>query len=285
MKLIIVSGRSGSGKSSALQALEDAGFHCIDNIPVSMLLDLPKTIRQSSDIQKLAVCIDARNSAASLQLFPSVFTEIRQDLDTDLIFLSSEEQTIFKRYSANRRRHPLTNENTSLSEAIEVEKFILKPIADLADLTLDTSKLSVQALRTTLKDRVVENRSHQLSLQFISFGFKHGAPDDADFMFDVRCLPNPYWDPSLRKYTGQHQPIIDFLAKEEMVHLMFNDIFNFVNRWLVHFERNNRSYLTIAIGCTGGQHRSVYLAEQLNKAMQSKNINVQLRHRELGNNL
>ncbi|BCE02458.1 RNase adapter RapZ [Marinicellulosiphila megalodicopiae] len=282
MKLIILSGRSGSGKSTALQALEDAKFHCIDNFPVSMLLDLPKNLQENDDIQNLALCIDARNSAKSLKKFAHTYNELSQDIDTDLIFLDADPQTLFKRFSTNRRRHPLTNDNTSLSEAIEIEKYILKPLEDFSQLKIDTSKLSEQQLRTVIRDRVIKHEQSHLSLQFISFGFKHGAPTDADFVFDVRCLPNPYWNPDLRSYTGQHQPIIDFLSEQPEVSQMYVDIFSFIEKWIPQFEQNNRSYLTVAIGCTGGQHRSVYLAEKLTKGMQTKHVNVQVRHRELG---
>ncbi|MBN3564480.1 RNase adapter RapZ [Aliamphritea spongicola] len=287
MKLVVISGRSGSGKSTALQALEDIGFYCIDNLPAHLLPQLitrpPE--KSSSDAPKtlLAVSIDARNPLSNLEEFPAILKKLRekQNISCELLYLDSNEEVLLKRYSATRRKHPLSNEQRSLKDAIEYERELLGPLAELADLRLDTTRLSLYQLRDSIKLRIMQKQEQGLSIQFESFGFKHGLPLDLDFTYDVRCLPNPYWLPPLREYTGLQQPVIDFLSQETEVNEMLADITGYLEKWLPVFEKNNRSYVTIGIGCTGGHHRSVFIAEQLASHFRRTMDNVHVRHREL----
>lgn len=282
MRVIVISGRSGAGKSTALHVLEDAGFNCIDNLPASLLPELINNLSRQPQEQPCAVSIDARNTWNELEKFPELLQQIKQHgTQCEILFLDAKSEILIKRFSETRRKHPLSNQTTDLKESIQLERELLDPIADSANLTIDTSGLNLHELRDLIKQRVIDQKEETLSLQFQSFGFKHGIPIDVDFVFDVRCLPNPYWKSHLRNYTGQQQPVIDFLAKEEDVQDMLTDIREFVTRWLPKFIANNRSYLTIAIGCTGGQHRSVFLSEQLYDVFKSVHDNTQLRHREL----
>lgn len=284
MRLLILSGRSGSGKSTALQALEDLGFYCIDNLPVGLLPALVEQIlhQPMADKTGIAISIDARNTPLGLGQFPSIFKRlIKPPIACDILYLDATPTTLLKRFSATRRRHPLSNDDKGLTQAIEQERVLLEPIANLADLTIDTTRLSLYELRDIIKLRVAGRSNQELALQFQSFGFKHGVPLDADLVYDVRCLPNPYWDPSLRQYTGRDQPVIDYLQQQSLVTEMQSDICLFIEKWLPEFQNNNRSYLTICIGCTGGQHRSVYLAEQLAGHFKRTMHNVLVQHREL----
>jgi UPF0042 nucleotide-binding protein len=293
MRLVIISGRSGSGKSAALNVLEDQGFYCIDNLPLGLLPALAEQAQQQKDhpsleseasLQKLAVSIDARNVAQDMSQFPNILKSIDSDkFISEVLFLDATKDTLMQRFSSTRRKHPLTNISTSLAEAIEHEHQLLHPIRDLADLSLDTTRLSVHELASIIKLRLINKETKDMALLFQSFGFKHGIPIDADLVFDVRNLPNPYWDPNLRQYTGKDQPIIDFLTKEEIVNDMLNDIKDYLTKWLPSFEHANRSYMTVAIGCTGGHHRSVFISEALTRAFSEKFENVQIRHRELPN--
>lgn len=283
MKLVIISGRSGSGKSSALHLLEDEGYYCIDNLPVSLITELVNRFRDtasSSDLDKVALCIDARNTSSDLKDFITLLDEKPDDVEVEIIFLDTETNKLLKRFSETRRRHPLSNKNIPLAEAIEKEKKRLEPIADQATLTIDTTEMSLHELRSTLKTRLVEKNGPGISVLFQSFGFKHGIPQDADIVYDIRILPNPHWDPQLRNLTGLDQPVIDFLDHQHEVESMFSDIKDYLEKWLPAFENNNRSYITIAIGCTGGQHRSVYMAERLARFFGHDYNNVQVRHRE-----
>ena len=286
MKLVIISGRSGSGKSSALQALEDCGYYCVDNIPVSILDQLPGTLKKAhSQAPAMAVSIDVRNVPGAMESFPSVLKQLRaRKIDCMVIFLDADSNTLIKRYNATRRRHPLTNEDYSLAEAIEFETKLLGPVQSQATLKIDTSPLSVHQIRERLRAvcSADNGQASTISLLVQSFGFKHGMPIDADFVFDVRCLPNPFWIESLRRYNGREKPIQDFLSAEKDVGRMQNDILTFIKDWLPSFESGQRTYMTIAIGCTGGQHRSVYLAEQIGRLLSAQLVNkVQVRHREL----
>jgi len=279
MKLIILSGRSGSGKTVALHALEDQEFYCIDNLPLSMLPQLVEKVRSHED--NVAVSIDARALPAELENFNDIYKQLVEDKITlEVIYLDSDEATLLKRFSETRRRHPLTQDGLSLREAIDREKQLLEPIAISADLNVDTSKLNVHQLRDMIKSRLIGNTS-SLDLMFISFGYKHGIPADADFVFDARCLPNPYWDESLREFTGRDYPVINFLEEQSRVQEFYWQIKVFLHTWLPRFETDNRSYVTVAIGCTGGQHRSVYICEQLAQHFQQDRAKVSLRHREL----
>ncbi|MFW1677965.1 RNase adapter RapZ [Pontibacter sp. JAM-7] len=284
MKLVILSGRSGSGKSTALQALEDIGFYCIDNLPALLLPDLVSQMSsETCHPERIAVSIDARNLVSNLSRFPDILNQLKQQgwAECEVIYLDSAEATLIKRYSSTRRKHPLTNENTSLQQAIIQESQLLEPIANMADIRIDTTRLSLYELRDTVKMRVAQRKEQTLSLLFESFGFKHGVPLDADFVYDVRALPNPHWIPELRQYTGQEQPVVDFLSAEPDVQVMVQDIQQFLARWLPLFTANNRSYVTVAIGCTGGQHRSVYISECLASHFAGLMDNVHVRHREL----
>ena len=282
MRLIVISGRSGSGKSTALHVLEDVGFNCIDNLPASLLPELVHQLEFQPKNQNLAVSIDARNTWQNLQQFPQLLQEAKiPGLQSEVLFLDAASPRLIQRFSETRRKHPLSDQTTDLKEAIALEKEFLEPIANWADLTIDTTNLTLHQLRDLVSQRVVGNNKPGMALLFMSFGFKHGIPVDVDTVFDVRCLPNPYWRPELREYTGEQQPVIDFLNEHPAVEEMFNDISRYLKRWLPEFSAINRSYFTVGIGCTGGQHRSVYLAERLHQAFRNDYPNTQRRHREL----
>jgi UPF0042 nucleotide-binding protein len=283
MKLIIISGRSGSGKTTCLHVLEDIGYYCVDNIPAS-LLDALST-RLSADnlhLDQVAVSIDARNISEDLKQFPEIYDTLQtRAIECQIIFLDADDNTLLKRFSETRRKHPLSNEHLGLMEAIVYEKELLEPIASLSSLTVNTSSLSLHQLRDIIKNRVAEHDRKGLALQFQSFGFKHGIPVDADMVYDTRCLPNPYWLPELRPFTGLDEPVISYLEQQPDVQEMLQNIITFLERWLPSFQANNRSYITVAIGCTGGQHRSVYLCEKLKQHFNSSSYNAQVRHKEL----
>ncbi|MFI4937995.1 MAG: RNase adapter RapZ [Candidatus Berkiellales bacterium] len=282
MQLVIVSGRSGSGKTISLHVLEDLGYYCVDNLPVDMLPNLVAKLQV--DHPRLAVSIDARNLPTNVNLLKEVISELRQpDLHCDIIYLDADHKSLLRRFSETRRRHPLSNENVSLQEAIEQERVLLSPLASMADITIDTSYLSHHQLCSLIRDRVARENTNNLQLLIQSFGFKNGMPADADFIFDVRCLPNPFWQPQLRGLSGKDKAICDFLQASPDVELMINDIIKFLDNWIPRFEADNRSYLTVGIGCTGGQHRSVYITEQLIGKAQKLKMNVQVRHRDLQN--
>ncbi len=282
MRLVVISGRSGSGKSTALHVLEDEGFYCIDNLPASLLGPLVEQMQQEGypTLKGIAVSIDARNTGRDLALFPAMLAKAREQMDCEIIYLDAKSSTLIKRFSETRRKHPLSSNDTDLPEAIEAEKNLLAPISDLASLNIDTSNLNLYQLRDLVLDRVARQTNAEVSLLFTSFGYKHGIPVDADLVFDVRCLPNPYWKQELRAYTGQDQAVIEFLDGEPEVQTMLTDIHDFLQKWLPSFKQNRR-YLTVAIGCTGGQHRSVYLCEKLQQQFLKKYEYTQVRHREL----
>lgn len=283
MKLIIISGRSGSGKSTVLHVLEDRGYYCIDNLPASLLSSLANRISSdATGIPNVAVSIDARNISTDLDQFPSIINELNKNsLSTEIVFLDANSQTLLKRFSESRRKHPLSSAAIGLKEAIDKESELLEPISVMASLSIDTSNMSLHQLRDTVKNRLLDDQQATLALLFQSFGFKNGLPVDADIVYDVRCLPNPYWDNSLRSLTGLDDAVVAFLDSQEEVQEMCSDIGNFLQKWLPSFESNNRSYITVALGCTGGQHRSVYLCEKLGEIFSKQSGNVQVRHREL----
>jgi|TARA_B110000305_G_scaffold140498_1_gene156619 UPF0042 nucleotide-binding protein len=284
MKLTIISGRSGSGKSTVLHILEDRGYYCIDNLPASLLPALADRIsNDDTHLSNIAVSIDARNISADLQQAPEIISELQaRELSTEIIFLDANSQTLLKRFSESRRKHPLSNESTDLREAIDIESALLESISVMANLVIDTSNMSLHQLRDLVKNRLLENSETSMALLFESFGFKNGVPVDADLVYDVRCLPNPYWDTALRSLTGLDADVATFLNSQEEVQEMVNDIRIYLEKWLPKYESNNRSYITVAVGCTGGQHRSVYIGEKLRKYFSSKIKNVQIRHRDLG---
>lgn len=284
MRLLVISGRSGSGKTSALHLLEDEGFTCVDNLPVKLL---PALIEQIGDAphaskHKFAIGIDARNLNSDLSQIESLIKDnLPANAECLVVYLDTSREVLLKRFSETRRKHPLSDQNTGLNEAIAKEKVILEPVAAAADITVDTSHMSLHELRSTIKRLVVGEESKGMAIMFKSFGFKYGVPVDADFIFDVRCLPNPYWSPELRSQSGLEAGVIEFLNSQQEVDDMFDDICAFVQKWAPSFQANNRSYLTVAIGCTGGMHRSVYLAERLAAELKKGYANVQTRHRQL----
>lgn len=284
MKLIIVSGRSGSGKSTALHVLEDMGYYCIDNLPIGLLVPLTNEALEKGPgrLQHIAVSIDARNLSGEIAHFERLYKTLQTPgLSVEIIYLDADEQMLLRRFHATRRKHPLSNSQRSLTEAISHEKRLLEPISQLADLYIDTSGLSMYELRDIVKQRVAGRKEQELALLVQSFGFKHGVPLDSDYVFDVRCLPNPYWDTRLRQYTGLDQPVREFLEQLPETRALQGDIEGFLRRWLPDFKNSNRSYMTISIGCTGGQHRSVYMAERLGLKLSEDFPNVQIRHTEL----
>jgi UPF0042 nucleotide-binding protein len=284
MRLIIVSGRSGSGKSTALNVLEDNGFYCIDNLPAGLLPELAERALLHTELlhPQVAVSIDARNLPSQLKRFPELLEEVRaRHILCDVLYLDADDETLLKRFSETRRRHPLTNENRSLAEAIHDEELLLAAIIDHADLKIDTTHLNLYQLRDVLKLRLLNKPEPGTAFLIESFGFKRGMPVDADLVFDVRCLPNPYWKAELRDFSGLDQPVVDYLAAQPDVEEMFQDIHAYLSKWLPRFAASNRAYVTIAIGCTGGHHRSVYLAERLGQALREPLKNLQVRHRDL----
>jgi len=284
MRLVVISGLSGSGKTSALNILEDVGFTCIDNLPVSLLPDLITKVNceGQSEGTKLAVGIDARNLAGDLNQIPAKLRSIESHgTSVSVIFLHSRQADLIRRYSETRRKHPLSTNNISLKEAIALETDMLAPIANIADRTIETSGLSLHQLRDLIKNTVVPHNANHMSILFESFGFKRGVPIDADFVFDVRCLPNPYWRPELRLMSGNDPDVVQFLENQEDVVAMLADIVGFLTRWIPKHQDDNRSYLTIAIGCTGGQHRSVYLANRLREHFARQYPQVHSVHRQL----
>jgi UPF0042 nucleotide-binding protein len=276
MQLIIVTGLSGSGKSVVLKALEDTGYYCIDNLPATLLPQIYENLNDAQE--RVAISTDTRSAA--LEALPENIEKLKaQGVNVQVLFLESTTQALVKRFSETRRRHPLSSEDITLAESIEYERQLLSPLAELGP-HIDTSDLSANTLRGWVKDFVASNNS-SITLLFTSFGFKHGIPLDADFVFDVRCLPNPHYDPMLRPMTGRDLPVKAFLEQQPLVTEMYKDIENFITRWLPSFILENRSYLTIAIGCTGGQHRSVHLVEELGKHFTCQKQQVLIRHREL----
>ncbi|QIQ22327.1 RNase adapter RapZ [Zophobihabitans entericus] len=279
MILMIVSGRSGSGKSIALRALEDMGFYCVDNIPIVLLPELAKTLKDNNT--PVAVSVDIRNLPAHPEQFEETLQQLPKSITPQVVFLDSDRNTLIRRYSETRRQHPLSSQNHSLEEAIDLEDQYLEPIRSHADLVINTANLSVHELSDLLRQRVLGKKERELTIVFESFGFKYGIPTESDFVFDVRFLPNPHWDPDLRPLTGLDQGVIDFLSRHWEVNNFIYQTNNYLLQWLPMLERNNRSYLTIAIGCTGGQHRSVYIVEQLAEFFRSRGKQVQTRHRSL----
>ena len=278
MELILISGLSGSGKSVALNLLEDSGYYCVDNLPVVMLTVLARML-QEEKVRKVAIAIDAR-SGHGIEMLPTKIDTLKSaGVNVTFLFLYSTEETLIKRYSESRRRHPLAGSDKTLVEAIRAEREWLEPISALGH-RIDTSGMKAAGLREWIRQFIEAEPGQGLTLMFESFGFKHGIPLDADFVFDVRCLPNPHYDPDLRPLTGRDQPVIDFLEAQGEVQLMREDIHRFVATWLPSFIRDNRNYLTIAIGCTGGQHRSVFMAEWLARQFTDR-VRVLVRHRTL----
>lgn len=284
MDLIIVSGLSGSGKSIALETLEDCGYYCIDNLPVALIESfIRQAVADGQPVfQRAALGIDARNQSSNLEKFPATLDlASRLGIQYQIIFLQADSDTLLKRFSETRRKHPLTDSTHPLSEAIELERKLLEPVASRAHLLIDTTYTNVHQLRDIIQTRVGGKRSNLMSLYFLSFGYKNGIPMDADFVFDARCLPNPHWVPMLRPKTGQDAEVAEFLERIPEVRHYLDDLNRFLKRWVPQFAAEGRSYLTVAIGCTGGQHRSVYLVEALAARFRSGPNDLLVRHRDL----
>lgn len=277
-RILIVTGQSGSGKSSALQVLEDLGYYCIDNLPVALLPEIVLKLDKENNLEQLALGVDVRSTREDLQEFDHVFQELQKQGTVDVIYLTTSDQELIARFSAARRPHPLSNRFKSLNECIQEEKNLLLPVHLKATITIDTTDKSVHDLKDILLKRL--GQADQLIVILQSFGYKHGIPLDADYVFDVRHLPNPHWDIELRKYSGLDEPVQKFLGSNEQTNEMFQDIDNFLEKWLPAFAEGHRHYITVSIGCTGGQHRSVYIVDRLQKALNAK-WSVQVLHREM----
>jgi RNase adapter protein RapZ len=279
-RLIFVSGLSGAGKSVVLHTLEDLDFYCIDNFPIGLLDRLSEQINQYPKL--IAIGINARSQEDRIPELAETISSFRHsNVSAELIFLEADNDVLTKRYSETRRKHPFSTSQNSLHNAIENEQGLLNPLADIADLKIDTSHTTVHDLRKIIHERVAGRKSAALSIQLISFGYKHGAPRDADFIFDVRCLPNPYWINDLRAFSGKDQPVMDYLEDQPLVQRMTEQLSTFLTEWMPRFEDENRSYLTIAIGCTGGRHRSVYIVGKLADTILATGRQVIVRHRDL----
>lgn len=277
-RILIVTGQSGSGKSSALQVLEDLGYYCIDNLPLALLPEIVAKLDLENNLELLALGVDVRSTRADLQEFDHVFEQLQKHGSVDIIFLTTQDQELIRRFGASRRPHPLASRFKSLIECIEEEKILLIPIKFRSTVHIDTTDKSVHDLKHTLLHKLGQTDNLILILQ--SFGYKHGIPLDADYVFDVRHLPNPHWDLDLRPLSGLDQPVQEFLQQSDQVNEMFKDINAFLDKWLPAFSEGHRHYMTVSIGCTGGQHRSVYIVDRLKKALEAK-WSIQVLHREM----
>jgi UPF0042 nucleotide-binding protein len=284
MQLLIISGRSGSGKTTALHVLEDMGYYCVDNLPLSLLPQLADTVltRPDESSLRLAIGIDARNMSEDLAHFESLLSQVEaKGISATTIYLDARDDILLARFSSTRRRHPLSNRSRSLREAMDMERSLLEPVSIRATIRLDTSSLNVHELRDQLRERLEGHADVGLTVLFQSFGYKHGVPLDADLVFDVRCLINPHWQAGLRELTGRDLAVQQFLEGDEQVEALYHDISQFLLKWLPIFQQDDRSYMTVAIGCTGGQHRSVYMVERLAEHFRASLPHVQARHRDL----
>lgn len=280
----MISGLSGAGKTVALNTLEDSGFYCVDNLPIGLLNEFGHQLTDLKTIpaEEIAVGIDARNPEHLIADLPESIELLKQkNLSVELVYIEANDDILTKRYSETRRKHPLSSETVSLTDAIKKERGIMERFSDRAELRIDTSLLSMYSLRDLVREQIVKHPTEALSMQFVSFGYKHGVPKDADFVFDTRCLPNPYWEKDLRLLTGKDKAVIEFLETQDLAKDLYTQLKHFVSYWAPHFEASNRSYLCFAIGCTGGQHRSVYLAEKLADHFQQQNKHVIINHRDI----
>lgn len=282
MEIIIISGRSGAGKSVALRALEDAGYYCVDNIPLDLLPQLTDILSQSQS--SVAISLDIRNIPNSANPLEQTLNTLQKYHQLKIIFLEADRGTLIRRYSDSRRLHPLSLKDLSLEAAIDEEYRYLEPLIQHANFIIDTTHISTHTLAERLREFLRGNSDKELKIVVESFGFKYGIPLDADYVFDVRFLPNPHWDPTLRPMTGLDAPVAEFLNSHTQVNEFIYLTRNYIDTWLPMLEKNNRSYLTIAIGCTGGKHRSVYIAQQLGEYFQAKGKIVQIQHKSLERN-
>jgi RNase adapter protein RapZ len=284
VRIIVVSGLSGSGKSVALHMLEDLGFYCIDNLPAALLKPfVSHTVRSAESTYKCsAIGLDARNTAHEIATVPELIGELkRSGIQCEVLFLVATDEELLRRFAETRRMHPMSRERTALHEAIDIERRLLEPIAQAADMIVDTSRMGVHELRQVVRLRVEQRAAGPLSITFESFGFKHGIPGDADFVFDARSLPNPYWEPALRALTGRDADVIQYLESHSSVSRLIDDIARFIEARIPEYEASSRGYLTVAVGCTGGQHRSVYIVDRLVARFAPRHAQVAARHRAL----
>ncbi|RUO62444.1 RNase adapter RapZ [Pseudidiomarina insulisalsae] len=278
MQLIIVSGRSGSGKTIALRVLEDLGFYCVDNLPIMLLPTLVHAIEDR--YENVAVSVDVRNLPDNHDDLSDALDFLPDNIKPEILFLDSNDKVLLQRFGETRRLHPLSRDEMPLSEALQMESKLLEPLAGRATWRIESSELSVHQLSEQVSERVLGRAASRLIVVFQSFGYKYGLPPDLDYAFDARILPNPHWEPELKPLTGSDQAVQHFFAQQPLVTKFIYQLETFLGTWLPHFQRSNRSYLTIGIGCTGGQHRSVYIAEQLAERFSGHEFKVQVRHRE-----
>jgi UPF0042 nucleotide-binding protein len=281
--LIIISGLSGSGKTTALHVLEDMGFYCVDNLPLPLLPNLVDELHKTPQpVTRIGVGIDARGSAYQLANLEKLLENLdKTAIETRVFFLEANNATLLKRFSETKRKHPMSGPQLSLLEAIQHERQILAPVEQTAEWSLDTTHLNLHQLRDLVKNKLADHAKHQMTLLLMSFGYKHGVPAEADLVFDVRCLPNPYWHPNLRPLTGLDTPVADFLKEQTLSQELLTDLTDYLYKWVPRFQANNVTYMTIAIGCTGGQHRSVYMTEALKNNLENLSSQIQVRHRQL----
>ena len=284
MRLVILSGLSGSGKSVALHMLEDLGYYCVDNIPAGHLQSFVRETLLTGDpaYQRMAVGVDARNRLEDIRSVPQTVKKLRAEgIECEIVFLHAEDAVLLKRYSESHRPHPLAGDGRALKDAITAERELLGPLADEADMVLDSSRTSVHELRELVRERIHRESRIALSLLFQSFGFRHRIPGDSDFVFDARGLPNPYWEPSLRNLSGRELAVARYLERHELVNRFVADVSGFLDFWIPKFETSNRQYLTVSVGCTGGYHRSVYVVERLAGHFKQQGREVLVRHNGL----
>ncbi len=284
MKLVIVSGLSGSGKTVALHTLEDAGYYCIDNLPLKMLPELVDGMLAETPppYDALAISIDARSGLEGPEQFDEILRHLGANpLALKVLFLTCDDSRLLKRFSETRRKHPLSRRGLPLADAIREERKLLEDIQVNADLALDSSDLNVHELRQLIIERLLAHNGAEMGLLIQSFGFKNGVPGDTDFVFDVRCLPNPHWEKNLRTLTGLDAEVVEYLETYPEVEAMYASIMEFLRQWIPRFEKENRSYMTVSIGCTGGKHRSVYLAERIARELTPGRGKLSIRHRDL----
>ena len=281
MKFLIITGRSGAGKSSCLHLLEDLGYYEIDNLPLTLLPQLPQHLLGK---EKIAIGLDVRNLPENSAALTESLQQLREaGVDYEILYLETDDKTLFERFSSTRRKHPLTTAEISLTEAFQLEHKRLETMAQLAKYRIDTTRLSIHDLQSQLR-QIVDAKNFDITILFQSFGYKYGVPRDSDYVFDVRCLPNPYWEPALRPLTGRDDDVINFFSDQDSVQKMIIDITRFIENWLPAYRADNRNYMTVSIGCTGGRHRSVFVTECLYehfKHLGAKGPQLQLRHREL----
>ena len=284
LRLIIVSGLSGSGKTVALRTLEDAGFYCIDNLPLGLLPELIDSMigARQAPLDSVAIAIDARSGVGSPERFEEIMRHVgSHPIRLEVLFLTCGTSRLLKRFSETRRKHPLSSKGLPLADAIQQERKLLADIQARANLSIDSTDLNVHELRQMIIDRLLSKTGSEMDILIQSFGFKNGVPADTDFVFDVRCLPNPHWEKELKPLTGRDRAVVKYLENYPEVTAMYESILGFLAEWIPRFEKENRSYMTVSIGCTGGQHRSVYLAERIASGLKKQLARVTTRHRDL----